>query len=165
MRLKTSTVMFSFVFLFLFVGLAMAKDGSKGEGLPGEGMVPRATEYNWQCKIPYNIDADGFWTGLHIMHNGVGNEELRFSFFNGPTYYSQVFKVISPQGWTGYAQNLLPNPGSFQSPSYIWISCNKEFTVTQFVGQNNGQGFSHQTFFSFPYSQGWPYTDVPELIL
>jgi hypothetical protein len=74
--------------------------------------------------------------------------------------YETVSKTItSVDGWTGNVDQLLPDPTDFQSPTFLRIYAYERFTVTQFLGRVDGNGFSHQTFYSYPYYDGWPYVD------
>ncbi len=118
-----------------------------------------ADEPHWLW-VPYAVNQDGYWTGLHIVAEYF-DEDLTMD-VSGPSSWTGSYAVPlnSRARWTGFPQNLLSNPAQFQSSSLlIFKSVRGPFTVTQFVGHRDG-GFGFQTYHSAPgtdLESGWPH--------
>lgn len=118
------------------------------------------------CDIPYNIKGNNWWTGLRIRP--LANTSFTIEFFGSKSdlpYETVMKSITSVDGWTGSVDQLLPDPDDFQDPTFLRIYADYRFTVTQFLGKTNGDGFSHQTFYSYPYSVGWPYEDDGPILI
>ncbi len=118
---------------------------------------------DYQCMVPYNVKQPGWWTGLRIT-NEYPNQTITIYFLrplgNGEWENYAVVTLESDQlPWTGYVWDLLPDPADFYDKTDLWLFSDKEFAVTQFIGNTSStnMGFGFQTFYSWPDTHYYPY--------
>ena len=119
--------------------------GSLVDSLRTEGKRT-AVVFNEACYIPYNIEAYGYQTGLHIVPDARDSSvSFIVAFFSGADFYAMREIAIGPEGWTGYASALLPAGVKLQTPTIMVLvstgTINGRFWATQFIF--TGAGFSH----------------------
>lgn len=115
--------------------------------------VRMTTEINEICYVPYNIETAGYNTGLHIAIDSREPVTLWVGFFCGADVYAFQAITVGPEGWTGFARDLLPaGAGPLRNPSTIAIATLGNgigrFWVTQFLFTQ--AGFSHVVLTSEP---------------
>lgn len=100
--------------------------------------------------IPYNVSADGWWTGINLY--SLTGDNLKIEFWsNGAKYATKYLHISAAVDMTGLIESFLPSGVLFQSPTTLRIySQNYAFFLTQFVG-NSTQAFGHQTSTSYAY--------------
>ncbi len=142
-----------FILFFLFPAINVMAGGR------GQETLRTATGYTQRCEIPYNINIQGYTTGLHIVVDSIERETVTLEFYNGSYPYATRDIEVPPEGLTGTAESFLPSGYSLRFPTLIYAywrpddSYEKDlhFWVTQFLFTDTG--FSHQTFVSHDYTE------------
>ncbi len=149
--LKLSILIF---ILFFLISATTVLAGGRGKKT-----LRTATKYSQRCEIPYNINIQGYTTGLHIVVDNYQSSTITLKFFSGGKSYASRKIVVPPEGLTGTAESFLPSGYSLRFPTLIYAYWEPEgtgydglhFWVTQFLFTETG--FSHQTFVSHDYTE------------
>ncbi len=145
-----SSLVILFATLLLFACSIGAFAENKGAGLR------QAVKYSHECIVPYNIEAYGYTTGIHIVPFSAVNEQIKILFFCGGDAYASKIWTLPPEGLTMMASGFLPAGVRLKFPTMLMIESLQDpsdssreikFWVTQFLF--TGDGFSHQTFTSY----------------